>query len=374
MAEIKRGTQNNILRFTLKNSSTGVGLTGLTNASAGLIVSTICNNEATATPYTVAAANVETIATLGAYAAPTAGKCRFREVDALNHKGLYEFQFADARFSVASSRQLVISVTGATSLLDADYEIELPDNVAKDAYDIASHASYGNAQLVRSTIPANTLDVSSTGEAGLDFANIKDAAGPKTLTNITVPVVTTLTGHTAQTGDNYARLGAPVGASLAADLVVIDNFVDDLETRFTATRAGYLDNLSAGAVALASACTEARLAELDAANLPTDVAAVKTDTAAILLDTGTDGVVVASASKTGYELSSAGVDAILDDVVEGTLTLRQIMRISLAALAGKSSGGGTATLLFTGADGATTRITATVDANGNRTAITVNGA
>ena len=39
--------------------------------------------------------------------------------------------------------------------------------------------------------------------------------------------------------------------------------------------------------ALASVCTEARLAELDAANLITDVANVKTDTAAILVDTGT---------------------------------------------------------------------------------------
>lgn len=78
--------------------------------------------------------------------------------------------------------------------------------------------------------------------------------------------------------------------------------------------------------------------------------------------------------KAGFELSAAGVDAVLDEVVEGTLTLRQIMRINLAALAGKSAGGGTATLLFKGADGTTTRITATVDANGNRTAMTVNGA
>jgi hypothetical protein len=64
--------------------------------------------------------------------------------------------------------------------------------------------------------------------------------------------VTALTGHTAQTGDSFARLGSPAGASIAADLVVIDNFVDDLETRLSAVRAGYLDNLSAGAVALDS--------------------------------------------------------------------------------------------------------------------------
>ncbi len=45
--------------------------------------------------------------------------------------------------------------------------------------------------------------------------------------------------------DTYARVGAPAGASIAADLVAIDNFVDDLETRLTAARAGYLDNLDA---------------------------------------------------------------------------------------------------------------------------------
>jgi len=67
------------------------------------------------------------------------------------------------------------------------------------------------------------------------------------------------TASTAQTGDSYARIGAPAGASIAADLVVIDNFVDDLETRLTATRAGYLDNLSvapATATALSTAQTD----------------------------------------------------------------------------------------------------------------------
>ncbi len=39
-------------------------------------------------------------------------------------------------------------------------------------------------------------------------------------------------------------LGTPAGASLAADLVVIDDFVDALESRLTAARAGYLDNIN----------------------------------------------------------------------------------------------------------------------------------
>ena len=46
------------------------------------------------------------------------------------------------------------------------------------------------------------------------------------------------TASVAQTGDNYARLGAPAGASIAADLVVIDNFVDGLETTIGAAGAG----------------------------------------------------------------------------------------------------------------------------------------
>jgi hypothetical protein len=128
----KHSSTSNLVRFVLKNSSTGQGLTGLTSASSGLIISTVCDNEATATIYTVAATNVETITTLGTFAAPTASKCRFKEVDATNHKGLYEFQFADARFAIASARRLVVSVTGAANLLDTDYEIQL---VAVDIHD-----------------------------------------------------------------------------------------------------------------------------------------------------------------------------------------------------------------------------------------------
>jgi hypothetical protein len=63
-----------------------------------------------------------------------------------------------------------------------------------------------------------------------------------------LPIEIQLDDNTAK--DIYDRVGSPAGASIAADLVVIDNFVDDLESRLTAARAGYIDNLSAGAVAL----------------------------------------------------------------------------------------------------------------------------
>lgn len=39
-----------------------------------------------------------------------------------------------------------------------------------------------------------------------------------THTGAVIPTVSTLTGHTAQTGDSFARLGAPAGASISADI------------------------------------------------------------------------------------------------------------------------------------------------------------
>jgi hypothetical protein len=50
-----------------------------------------------------------------------------------------------------------------------------------------------------------------------------------------------------------------------------------------------------------------------------------------------------------------------------------MMRIILAATAGKSDGGGTSTINFRDAADIKNRITATVDANGNRTAVTLDG-
>ena len=81
---IRFNNTSNVIRFILSSSSTGQGLTGLTSASSGLIISTITDNESTATAYTAAASTIETISTLGTFATPTATKCRFKEVDATN--------------------------------------------------------------------------------------------------------------------------------------------------------------------------------------------------------------------------------------------------------------------------------------------------
>lgn len=63
-----------------------------------------------------------------------------------------------------------------------------------------------------------------------------------------------------------------------------------------------------------------------------------------------------------------------DEIVEGTMTARQLMRIMYAVLANKSAGGGTTTITFRDKADGKDRVTATVDTAGNRTAVTVDGA
>jgi hypothetical protein len=74
---------------------------------------------------------------------------------------------------------------------------------------------------------------------------------------------------------------------------------------------------------------------------------------------------------TGAALSASGIDAILDEVVVGTYTMRQLLAVMGAALAGKVTGGGTTAITFRGINDASDVIVATVDANGNRSAVTV---
>jgi hypothetical protein len=77
----------------------------------------------------------------------------------------------------------------------------------------------------------------------------------------------------------------------------------------------------------------------------------------------------------GEKLNDAGSAANpWTEVIEGTYTAAELLRIITAALAGELAGAGTATITITGVDATTDRIVATVDGTGNRTAVTLDGA
>lgn len=175
-----------------------------------------------------------------------------------------------------------------------------------DRFDVVSYDPQDSVRLGLTALPA----FAPNANGGLPILSTSG-----TTLAYTISTLTTYTGDTPQTGDAYARLGAPAGASVSAD-----------------------------------------------------IAAMKVDTAAILDDTGTSGVVVASGSKTGYTLSSAGLDSI---VIETGCHARQAISIIAAATTGVASGLATTTAVYKGAGVATTRISATVDADGNRSAVTL---
>lgn len=67
------------------------------------------------------------------------------------------------------------------------------DGLAGDTATPDTRVNFYEDASLQPTTAGNTLDVAATGEAGIDLSNIKQATAPTTLTNITVPVVASVT-------------------------------------------------------------------------------------------------------------------------------------------------------------------------------------
>ena len=74
---------------------------------------------------------------------------------------------------------------------------------------------------------------------------------------VTVQIYTTF----PQTGDNYTRLGAPVGASLSADIAAVQADTDNLQTRIPAALVGGRMDASVGAIATGAVDADAIAAD-----------------------------------------------------------------------------------------------------------------
>lgn len=176
----------------------------------------------------------------------------------------------NAPAEIGSTGIYTISLTG--SEMNAD-RVALKF-VVTDAADIAVNLQTAARQiddLAYPTTSGRSIDVTTTGEVGLDFDNVKDASAPHTLANLTVPTVTNLTN-------------APADSSGVTTLLA----------RLTATRAGYLDLLNSyldSAVSAVKTVVDAIQAKTD--NLPSDPAdeslieaAISAAQSAVLVSTG----------------------------------------------------------------------------------------
>lgn len=242
-------------------------------------------------------------------------------------------QWANQAVSVGSSSNPAVDV----AFIEAN---------AVTATSIASNAVTA-AKIAADAIGGSEL----AADAASEIATAVWAAITRTLTS--AANITSTGGTTVpQTGDAFARLGAPAGASTAADIAAVKSetaaiVADTNELQTDWADAGRLDAI------------------LDARASQASVDTIDGIVDAILLDTGTDGVVVAAASKTGYALSATGADAVL---VDGK-TLPAALQIIGAVVAGKISGAPAGPEVFLGLDGVTTRVTVTADSDGNRTSV-----
>jgi hypothetical protein len=165
-------------------------------------------------------------------------------------------------------------------------------------------------------------------------------------TNNVIPTVTTLTGHTAQTGDAYARLGAPAGASVSADVAAIkaqtaaiETDTQDLQTQIGTDGAG-LTNMPWSATWDAEVQSEVAdalavydpptNAEMEARTLVAADYVVVGDTIAgvTTVTTTTNLTNLPAAAATAAAL--AVVDGIVDDIKAVTVKLDTALELDVA--------------------------------------------
>lgn len=210
-------------------------------------------------------------------------------------------------FYSAGSNFAVIITTGTVN------------SVSVVGYVLAQFSIQHRSALMPATA-GRTLGVNSTGQVGLDFNNVNNAGSSTVLTNITVPTVTTLTNAPSDTSGTttlLSRIGSSI--NITGGLVDINN-----KTGFSLT----------------SAYNNAQTAAQDGDNMG---------------------------------LTTTAMNALLDlsNGVETGFTLRQALRLMLSALCGQLSGAATTTVTIRDVNNTTNRIVATVDSNGNRSAVTL---
>jgi hypothetical protein len=264
--------------------------------------------------------------------------------------------------------------------------------------------------------------------AGTPAARVRKGSGAGTTSTagvtLTVDVVTgqhVVDVDTSADGTFYAS-GSEFSIELSAGTVsgvsvagaVLETFsiahradpagVTTLTGRLTSTRAGLLDNLDAavstrstfagGPVAsvtgnvggnvvgsVGSLGTQAKAdvnAEVDTAisdaALATAANLATVDTVADAIKAKTDNLPASPAATADIPTAGENAVALLDlaDAIETGLTLRQAQRLQVAAAAGRVSGAATTAITIRDVADTKDRIVATVDAAGNRSAITTN--
>jgi hypothetical protein len=230
---------------------------------------------------------------------------------------------------------------------------KIADN-AIDAGAIASNA-ITSAKIAAGAITSSTFAAGAINAAAIAADAITDA---KVASDVTIASVTGAVGSvTGAVGSVTGNVGGNVTGS-----------VGSIATGGITTASFAAGAINAAAIA-ADAITDAKVAsDVTIASVTGAVGSVTGNVGGNVV--GSVGSVTTVSDKTGYRLSATGVDDILDEVVEGTTTLRESTRLANTANGGKTSGAATTTFTARDLADSKNRLSVTVDADGNRSAVT----
>jgi hypothetical protein len=347
------------------------------------------------------------------------------ELDATNAKGLYSLVLTTTHTNTLGELLLHITASGADP---ADYWFQISTYIPGEAATLQSDQAVNATKFAGQTITAAagvTLPSSVASPTNITAATgvVLSAAGVQAIWDALSSALTTVGSIGKRlvddlTGDIYARLGSPAGASVSADIAAVktDTAAVKVQTdKLTFTVSNQVDsNVLDWKSSTAPAMTGDAYARLGApagASVSADIAAVKVvddaikaktdnlpsdpadasdiatsfgtvnttlgtiagyiDTEVAAIKAKTDNLPAAPAAVGDIPTADQNADALLDrsDAIETGLTPRGSFRLAMAALAGKLSGNGTTTVTIRNVGDTKDRITATIDGSKNRTAV-----
>lgn len=244
------------------------------------------------------------------------------EADSTNAKGCYLF---DVSQTETNADKLVFTGKSSTANVSIVPQTIYTAPASFTAFVTPTGAAVNATQFAGQTITAAagvTLPASVASPTNITAATgvVLSAAGVQAIWDALTTALTTV-GSVGKrladyiTGDAYARLGAPTGASISADIAAVQADTDNIQTRIPAAldangfiKADVEDWKGATAPAMTGDAF-ARLGAPAGASVSADVAAVKADTANIYAAVDTEVAAILAAVDTEV----AAILALLND-------------------------------------------------------------
>jgi hypothetical protein len=331
---LPRGSASVILHVFIADASstTGAGLTGLTNASAGLAGRKLREGETLS-----AALTFEDITALGTYQAPSANTAlRIRQVDAANMPGWYELHLHNDWVDATNGRRtLSFQLRGVANMAPLNVQLQLTDPISVSGGVIHANVKQWSDAAVAATDTAGYPKV--TIKSGTGAGEIVLTSGRANADTVAI------SAHTTAADNLQSMLDGTGGVTLSA---VLGN--NAIPAASIATGAITNAKFASGAIDASAIAASA----LTAAKFATD--AIDANALAAGAANEVRDAVFARSFSTAYN----------------SHTFDELVKLMAAVLLGKASGLATTSATYRNLADNANAVVATVDADGNRSAVT----